>query len=116
MSTPSKDGWSAEAYNRNASFVYSNAYTVAVLSLLNAEPGDRIMDFGCGSGELTLQIERIATQREGGVVVGVDGSANMVHSLCFVIFCVFRLTLVLYRSSEHIQTDYKKRSSLTSKT
>lgn len=80
MSTPNKDGWSAEAYNRNASFVYSDAYTVAVLSLLDARPGDRIMDFGCGSGELTLQIEKVVTQKDGGVIVGVDGSGNMVRS------------------------------------
>ena len=74
-----KDGWSAEAYNRNASFVYSNAYTAAVLSLLDAKPGDRIVDFGCGSGELTVQIEKVATRQQGGVVVGVDGSGNMVR-------------------------------------
>lgn len=90
MSTTSNDGWSAEVYNRNASFVYSNEYTVAVLSLLDAKPGDRIMDFGCGSGELTLQIEKVATQKESGVVVGVDGSENMVQSFCFWLLCIVR--------------------------
>lgn len=73
----SKDGWSADTYNKNASFVYSKEFTSPILDLLNAKPGEHIIDFGCGSGELTLQLKQIVGTE--GVVIGVDSSANMVH-------------------------------------
>ena len=38
----------AQAYRRNASFVYSTAYTAAVLELLDAQPGETILDLGGG--------------------------------------------------------------------
>jgi ubiquinone/menaquinone biosynthesis C-methylase UbiE len=59
--------------------VYSPAFTAPVLELLAARPGERIVDFGCGSGEVTLEINRIVEQAEGGVVVGVDYSESMVR-------------------------------------
>lgn len=69
-------GWSATQYNSTASFVYSIAYTTPVLDLLEANPGERIIDFGCGSGELTTKIrEKVGG---GGTVVGVDMSESMV--------------------------------------
>ena len=70
-------GWSASLYNRNAAFVYSASYTSAVLRLLDAKPGERIIDFGCGSGEVTLQIAEMVGER--GLVVGVDFSETMVR-------------------------------------
>lgn len=39
----------AEAYRSNASFVYSSAYTAAVLQLLDPQPGDKVLDLGCGT-------------------------------------------------------------------
>ncbi|KAF8909020.1 S-adenosyl-L-methionine-dependent methyltransferase [Gymnopilus junonius] len=72
-------GWSASLYNKNASFVYSPAYTNYVLDLLAAQPGERILDIGCGSGELTLTIQNIVEQQEGGIVVGTDLSSNMIE-------------------------------------
>lgn len=42
-----KDVWSSSAYNKNASFVYSTAFSTPVLELLNAQPGERILDLGC---------------------------------------------------------------------
>ena len=71
------DGWSSTAYNTSASFVYSSAYTNKVLSWLAPQPGERIIDFGCGTGELTLELEKLAG--ENGYVVGFDASANMVR-------------------------------------
>jgi ubiquinone/menaquinone biosynthesis C-methylase UbiE len=76
--TPDSSGWSANLYNKVANFVYSSQYTTPILDLLNAKPGERIIDFGCGSGELTLQIEQMVVQGEGGVIVGVDASESMV--------------------------------------
>jgi ubiquinone/menaquinone biosynthesis C-methylase UbiE len=69
-------GWSASQYNQTASFVYSPAFTSPILELLAAKPGERIIDFGCGSGEVTLQIRDLVGQ--GGTVVGVDFSESMV--------------------------------------
>lgn len=78
----SKDTWSAHAYNANAAFVYSQAYTNPVLSMLNPQPGDKIYDFGCGSGELSVQIAKAVGKT--GVVVGVDASESMVREASFV--------------------------------
>jgi ubiquinone/menaquinone biosynthesis C-methylase UbiE len=75
-------GWSASRYNKTASFVYSTPFIAPVLALLDAKPGERIFDFGCGSGELTLQIAE--TVGKDGVVVGVDLSESMVSAKCFL--------------------------------
>lgn len=72
-------GWSASLYNKNASFVYSASSTKAVLELLAAKPGERIFDFGCGSGELTLQIAEMVG--DDGLVVGVDLSETMASAV-----------------------------------
>ncbi|KAF9485893.1 S-adenosyl-L-methionine-dependent methyltransferase [Pholiota conissans] len=73
-----KSGWSASMYNRSASFVYSPSFVAPVLDLLAAQPGERILDIGCGSGELTMMIQLIVEQKEGGAVVGTDFSESMV--------------------------------------
>ncbi|KAG8930261.1 hypothetical protein FRC01_003002 [Tulasnella sp. 417] len=72
-----KDTWSAALYNKNASFVYSPAFTSAVLSLLEAKPGEKILDVGCGSGEITVDLQNVVG--EGGVVVGTDFSRDMIE-------------------------------------
>lgn len=71
-------GWSASAYNEGASFVYSAAAIAPVLSLLDARLGEKILDFGCGSGEVTKELKKIVGNE--GVVVGVDISESMVSS------------------------------------
>lgn len=76
-----EDTWSADNYQKTASFVYSNEFTAPVLTLLNAKPGEKIIDVGCGSGEVTLQIKQLVG--ETGVVVGTDSSESMVRS----VFC-----------------------------
>lgn len=79
--SPDASGWSASLYNKSVPFVYSPAFTAPVLELLAARPGERIIDFGCGSGEVTLEIKRVVELGEGGVVVGVDYSESMVSVL-----------------------------------
>ncbi|CAA7260979.1 unnamed protein product [Cyclocybe aegerita] len=85
MSIPLEDdkrdssGWSASQYNKTASFVYSSAYTSPVLDLLAAKPGERILDLGCGSGEVTIVLQKLVEQAEGGVVVGTDYSESMIN-------------------------------------
>lgn len=41
MAGPQKDHWTAQRYNTNANFVYSNAAASAVVSLLDPKPGVR---------------------------------------------------------------------------
>jgi SAM-dependent methyltransferase len=78
--SPDSSGWSATHYNKAAPFVYSPEFTAPVLDLLAAKPGERIIDFGCGSGEVTMKIAEIVGSG-GGLVVGVDFSENMVSHL-----------------------------------
>ena len=63
--------WTSETYRKNAAYV--PALGAAVLELLNPQPGERILDLGCGEGSLT---ERIVAA--GASVVGVDVSEEMV--------------------------------------
>ncbi|KAF8158241.1 S-adenosyl-L-methionine-dependent methyltransferase [Crassisporium funariophilum] len=76
---PDASGWSASLYNKMASFVYSPAFIAPVLGLLAAQPGERILDIGCGSGEVTLLLQQIVEQKEGGLVVGTDFSESMIE-------------------------------------
>lgn len=78
---PDASGWSASLYNKTVPFVYSPVFTAPVLELLAAQPGERIIDFGCGSGEVTLELKKIVERVKGGVVVGVDFSESMV---CYI--------------------------------
>lgn len=82
VNNPSQDTWSAQNYNKTASFVYSHAFTAPVLDLLHAKPGERIIDFGCGSGEVTLELLKVVG--EEGLVVGVDSSKSMVSKFLFM--------------------------------
>jgi trans-aconitate methyltransferase len=63
--------WNAAQYARNGRFVADLAG--GALGLLNAQPGERILDLGCGDGALTTKIA--AT---GAKVTGVDSSPSMV--------------------------------------
>jgi SAM-dependent methyltransferase len=63
--------WDADRYVDEAAFVPSHG--VPVVDVLAPQPGERILDLGCGDGGLT---ERIAAH--GVAVVGVDSSAEMV--------------------------------------
>lgn len=74
---PDASGWSASLYNKTASFVYSAGFVAPVLNLLAAQPGERILDVGCGSGEVTFVIDKVVRRQKGGLVVGVDYSESM---------------------------------------
>jgi ubiquinone/menaquinone biosynthesis C-methylase UbiE len=69
-------GWSATLYRTVASYVYSSEATTPILQLLDAQTGDRILDLGCGSGEVTAEIAQLVGRE--GVVAGVDMSESMV--------------------------------------
>jgi trans-aconitate methyltransferase len=71
MAELSKQHWSAERYAATAHFV--PAFGAPVVELLDPQPGERILDLGCGDGVLT---EKIAAAGAG--VVAVDAAPDMV--------------------------------------
>ena len=63
--------WNALKYDENYSFVWKLAGEM--LALLDAKPGERIVDLGSGTGHLTRQLAE-----RGAEVVGVDASREMI--------------------------------------
>jgi trans-aconitate methyltransferase len=73
MSTPPQvvQTWNTTAYAANGRFVADMAG--GVFGLLSPQPGEHILDLGCGDGALT---ERLAAT--GAIVTGVDASPTMI--------------------------------------
>jgi trans-aconitate methyltransferase len=67
----STSSWDAGDYARVGGFVA--ALGEAALDLLDPQPGEHILDVGCGDGTLT---ERIA--KRGASVVGIDNDVSMI--------------------------------------
>lgn len=65
------DQWNADLYDSNHSFV--SKYGHSLLELLNPKPNEKILDLGCGTGDLTEQL----FQKEANVI-GIDKSPNMI--------------------------------------
>jgi SAM-dependent methyltransferase len=65
--------WDAADYARVGGFV--PALGQAALDLLDPQPGEHILDVGCGDGTLTLKIKEM-----GADVVGIDNSLSMIAS------------------------------------
>ena len=64
--------WDAGLYDDKHSFVWKMAE--GLLELLAAQPGEKILDIGCGTGHLTAKIAA-----SGALVTGVDRSPEMVR-------------------------------------
>lgn len=62
--------WSAKRYAEHGRFVADLAGDV--VALLNLQPGERVLDLGCGDGVLTAELAKVAD------VIGVDASADMI--------------------------------------
>lgn len=65
--------WNADLYKDKHAFVFQ--YGEDVLKLLNPQPGKRILDVGCGTGDLTQLIAQA-----GAKPLGIDNSAAMIET------------------------------------
>ena len=54
-------------------------YDRRILSLLDLDPGDRVLDLGCGTGVLTRMIADRLDPNAGGEAVGIDAAAKMIQ-------------------------------------
>jgi trans-aconitate methyltransferase len=63
--------WDAARYQARHSYVF--AYGESLVDILKPEAGERILDLGCGSGQLTAKIAE-----SGAQVIGIDQSAGMI--------------------------------------
>lgn len=72
--------WDPQRYARSARFVAELG--VPVVELLNPQPGERILDLGCGDGALTEKLAATCGPAEpggqAGQVIGVDSSPAQV--------------------------------------
>jgi trans-aconitate methyltransferase len=68
-----KQQWDTAAYASNGRFVANLA--TKVVQMLSAQPGESILDLGCGDGALTAQIAE-----SGAKVTGVDNSPAMLEA------------------------------------
>jgi trans-aconitate methyltransferase len=64
--------WDTSLYDGRHSFVWK--YAEGVIELLAPQPGERILDLGCGTGHLTKKIASV-----GAEVVGLDASGEMIE-------------------------------------
>ncbi|WP_449537721.1 class I SAM-dependent methyltransferase [Ferdinandcohnia sp. Marseille-Q9671] len=66
-----KDNWNASLYDTKHSFV--SAYGNSLIELVNPTNGERILDLGCGTGDLANKLHEMGVK-----VLGVDKSENMI--------------------------------------
>ncbi|KAM3095193.1 class I SAM-dependent methyltransferase, partial [Phormidesmis sp. 146-12] len=67
-----RNQWNANLYESRHAFVWQSGESL--IELLSPQPGERILDLGCGTGQLTQQI---ATHAQ---VVGIDRSPTMIET------------------------------------
>lgn len=63
--------WKPKLYNEKHSFVYQ--YGEDLIKLLDPKETERILDLGCGSGQLTSKISELAKE-----TIGIDKSEEMI--------------------------------------
>lgn len=65
-----------DAVNSILSFGYESKMRAEAIACLNIQPDMRILDAGCGTGTMTLDIARLL--REPGYIVGFDAAQKMI--------------------------------------
>lgn len=68
---PKRPSWDAELYEAQHGFVWK--FGEDLMKLLNPQKGERILDLGCGTGQLTQKIAE-----RGADVLGLDSSPEMI--------------------------------------
>jgi trans-aconitate methyltransferase len=66
-----KSTWDPGRYQARHSYVWDHG--ASLLDLLDPLPGERILDVGCGPGQLTYRIAE-----RGATVIGIDSSPDMI--------------------------------------
>ncbi|MGI9531213.1 class I SAM-dependent methyltransferase [Lutimonas sp.] len=66
-------GWNVDLYNKKHGFVHE--YGADLVQVLDPKPDERILDLGCGSGQLTKEIAAFTDQ-----VIGIDSSKEMIET------------------------------------
>ena len=66
-----KQEWDAARYQARHSYVF--AHGASLVELLDPRAGERILDLGCGAGQLTARIAE-----SGAEVIGIDRSEQMI--------------------------------------
>ncbi len=69
----SVNAWNASLYDQKHAFV--SEYGKSLLSILDPQAGENILDIGCGTGHLSSEIAQV-----GASVVGIDSSASMIET------------------------------------
>lgn len=63
--------WDAQLYNKSFGFIAQ--YGSELIELLNPRAGERIVDLGCGVGQLTAELKALSCN-----VVGIDADSDMI--------------------------------------
>ncbi len=63
--------WNADLYQDKHAFVWQ--YGSDLVTLLAPQPGEKILDLGCGTGQLTAKLAET-----GAMVMGIDNSPDMI--------------------------------------
>ena len=67
------NNWDTSLYDQKHAFVFE--YGKGLIPLLQPQPGELILDLGCGTGHLTHAIAE-----SGAHVIGIDSSASMIET------------------------------------
>lgn len=60
-------------------FGYENRMGGDALKLMSLKGNEKVLDVGCGTGTLTVQIGRQLCRDKGGCIVGIDAAARMIQ-------------------------------------